>query len=267
MLILMSLLGCKDPSPTALAVCEMAPGMYVDGAGLARLEPLLDPVELEILRQAEPTHGHQVLGAEGLAAIRSQTSCTVDNVNRVRSGLWAVALTQRMPSVSADGTPGPLQTHELIWLVVDQDGERVNIGLEVATQMRRSIDEAIEQDDVKRVTATWKAIQNRFPDPALSVNIHDAEAVEQAWYYRRKVVGEVATVHGRQVLIAVENRGETDINGADVTASFEVYGERKQVSVVVPALAAGQKTRVAVSLPRGASALRLKTQSVVLRSS
>ena len=267
MLILMSLLGCKDPSPAALAVCEAAPGMYMDEAGLAQIEPLLDPVELALLRQSEPTHGHQLLGASGLAAIRSQTSCTVDNVNRVRPGLWAVALTQRIPSVQADGTPGPLQTHERIWLVVDQDGDRVNIGLEVADRMRRSIDEAIAEDDVKRVTATWKAIQGRFPDPALSVDIHDAEQVEEAWYYRRHVVSEVATVRGRRVQIAVENRGEVDINNANVTAYFELSGERQEVSVEVGALAAGQKTRVAVSLPRGAHSLRLKTQRVVLGTS
>ena len=77
-MILSLLLACADPEPPALAACLAAPGLSVDAAGLALLEPLLVRDEVEVLRTAQPTAGHALLGDAGLARIRAETREQLD---------------------------------------------------------------------------------------------------------------------------------------------------------------------------------------------
>lgn len=246
------LFACTKPEPAALSACQAVTGLSTDAAGLALLEPVLVPAEVALLKAAAPTRGLEVVGSDGLAEIRSRTTCSVTATNSAGSGRWAVTLQRFLPAVGADGSLGEPQEQTLEWQVISEDGVRVETGLPVADSMRRSIAEAVEEGDHARVTASWKAIQRTYGDPLIAVDLAEAEAVEAAWRYRTQMEGWVEEVLKAEVVVAVENKGERDVSAADLTVTFEVSGEKVPADVALPAVKAGETGRINVAIPEGA---------------
>lgn len=180
MILLFALLGCTDPEPLAQSTCEASPGLSTDAAGLALLQPLLPAKSYEILSSAPKTAGHELIGDAGLAQIRAGTSCTIDEVASAGSGHWAVKITRTAPEVSGDGTIGAPVESVLEWTVMAAEGGRVDIGLERAAAMRKSINEALEKGELRRAASTMRTLSKSFPDPALAVDIAKAEAAQEA---------------------------------------------------------------------------------------
>ncbi len=263
MLIALTLLACTDPNPPALAACQAVPGLATDAAGLALLTPLLSAAEVEILTSAAPTRGVEVLGSDGLAALRAQTTCTVTATNSAGSGSWAVSPSRTLPAVNPDGTLGAPIEQTLEWQVVDEDGGRVETSLGIASSMRRSISEAIEQEDYSRAASSWKAIQHTYNDPVITVDIAEAEAVEAEWLYRKKLDGWVESVGATEVVIAAENKGDRDLLGAELTVTFSLAEGTTPVSVAMEAVKAGEIGRISVPIPEGAvGKVKVKTDRV-----
>lgn len=266
MIIALTLLACTDPEAPALAACQAVPGLSTDDAGLAALSPLLVPAEVELLEAATPTRGHAVLGSEGLAQLRAQTTCAVTSTNSAGSGRWAVALSRTLPTVGADGTLGEPQEQTLEWQVVSDDGVRVETGLGIASSMRGSIDEAIKQEDYARAASSWKAILRTYGDPVIAVDIAEAEATEDAWLYRREIDGWVERVDSAEITIAAKNDGDRDIIGATLTVTFELADGTRPLSALLGAVKAGETGRVTIPIPEDAvGKVLVKTAAVQLR--
>ncbi|MDG1484178.1 MAG: hypothetical protein P8R54_31595 [Myxococcota bacterium] len=266
MIIALTLLACTDPEAPALAACQAVPGLSTDDAGLAALSPLLVAAEIDLLKAAVPTRGQVVLGSEGLAKLRAQTTCAVTANNSAGSGRWAITLSRTLPTVEADGTLGEPQEQTLEWQVVSDDGARVETGLGIASSMRGSIDEAVEQEDYARAASSWKAILRTYGDPIIAVDIAEAEATEDAWLYRRKIDGWVERVDSAEITIAAKNDGDRDIVGATLTVTFELADGKRPLSALIGAVKAGETGRVTIPIPEDAvGKVLVKTASVQLR--
>lgn len=264
MLIALTLLACTNPEAPALTACQAVPGLSTDAVGLAQLALVLVPSEVALLASAEPTAGQVALGSDGLATLRSQTTCEVTATNSAGSGRWALTLRRTLPTVDTDGTLGEPQEQTLAWQVVSDDGVKVETGLGIADSMRRSIAEAVEQEDYARATASWKAIQRTYGDPVIAVDIAQAEAAEEAWRYRRKIDGWVESVGETEVVIAAENQGKQDITAATLTITFT--GITAPVTTELGMIKAGETARMSLPIPDGAvGKVTVKTTRVLLK--
>lgn len=266
MLIALTLLACTDPEAPALAACQAVPGLSTDDAGLAALSPLLVSAEVDLLKAAAPTRGQEVLGSEGLAQLRAQTTCSIKATNSAGSGRWAVTLSRTLPTVGADGALGESQEQTLEWQVVSDDGVKVETGLGIASSMRGSIAEAVAQEDYARAASSWKAILRTYGDPVIAVDSAEADAVEAAWLYRRELDGWVEMVDSAEVTIAAKNDGEKDIAGATLTVTFDLADGKRPVTATLGAVKAGETGRVKVAIPEDAvGKVIVKTASVQLK--
>lgn len=257
-MLLALLFACADPEPPALAACAAAPGLSVDAAGLALLEPLLVASELEVLRAAPRTAGHALIGDAGVAQIRAGASCTVDSVASAGAGRWAVSLTRTAPTVTADGSLGPPSTATLAWQVVKGDGLRVETGLKKADAMRRSAATAAGEDDLLRAASTLKTLARTYPDPTLAVDVAVAErALEKADYLANlRHVFEGAD--GGEVVALFTNEGPLPLVDVVALAVFE----GAEVPATLGAIGAGETVEYRVPIPDGTEGgVKLRTQS------
>lgn len=215
------LAACSDPAPIAEQACKSLPGLSVDPAGLAALEPLLIDEELAILKAAKPTRGQEKVGPEGLAALRAATTCKVlESASGGRSGWWVVEVSRTAPVVSADGVAGEPAETILEWEVLDKGRDlRVRTGLEKAISTRKEADTAADQKDFFRAAAVWRALSKSYPDPVLPVDVAWAEARDAAWVVGKKL--EHALL-GQDVDANVvgETSNPTETAVADVTVRF-----------------------------------------------
>jgi len=172
------LLACTDPGAVAVAACEAVPVLSPDAASIGLLTPLITAKELESVAGAEPTAGFSAVGAEGMAELRAGTICVVESVDGAGSGAWAVSMVRTQPVVNADGTLGaPVET-AISWQVTSAEGGRAEPGLPKAVAMRKSIEEARAEGDLRRAASTLRALSSSFPDPTLAVDVALAEAAE-----------------------------------------------------------------------------------------
>ncbi len=260
-MILSLLLACADPEPPALAACLAAPGLSVDAAGLALLEPLLVRDEVEVLRTAQPTAGHALLGDAGLARIRAETRCTVESVESAGAGRWAVKLKRQAPSVSATGDIGALETADLGWQVVKGDGLRVETGLKKAAAMRSSAAKAVEEDDLMRAASSLRALSRSYPDPALAVDVALAEAALEKADYRANLRHVFEGTEGSDLVATFTNAGPLPLADMVAVAVFE------NTEVVAPlgAIAAGETVEYRLPIPDGEQGgVKLRTRSFEL---
>jgi hypothetical protein len=255
------LLACADPEPPALAACEAAPGLSVDAAGLALLRPLLVADEIAVLEAATQTRGHAQLGDAGLAALRAQTSCTVDTVFSAGSGRWAVTLTRTAPSIGADGSVGDAVTTQLEWQIVKGDGLRVETGLKRAAAMRKSAEQAVVEDDLLRAASTWKTLARSYPDPVLAVDIAHAEAALEKAEYAGNLRHQFESADDTQVVALFTNGGPVPLTDVVAYAVFD----SSEVEVKLGAIAANETVEYHVPIPEGVQGgVKLKTRSFEL---
>jgi len=253
--VLFLLVACGDPKPVAIATCQAVPGIATDEAGLKLLEPLLTTKEFEVLKAAEPTQGLQVVGSEGLAKLRAQTTCVIDEVNGAGSDRWQVLLTRTQPEVKADGTFGDPVEHKIDWQAVNtSDGVRMETELPTVASMRAKIGAAIEQQDYKRVAGLWRGIAEHYPDPLLAVDVDRASRLYDEQYVFAKLQASFDRVEdptekdAPQVVFGTV-RNWTKRGVASVVATFTFTPEPPEVKEGEPAPEA--PAPVVVEVPGG----------------
>ncbi len=253
MFLLLSLLACADPAPVALATCQAVPNLATDKAGLELFQPLLAEGDWKALSGATPTAGLELVGADGLAKIREQTTCTVLSTEGAGTGRWAVELERSNPGVNPDGSLGEAQTHTLSWQAVKtQDGIRIEAGIQGASISRRNAESAVADDDQRRAAAIWRAIHKKFPDPLLTVDIAKAEALYEKLEYQKKIPVKAVGVEDDKLFVEVSNTGDKPVSKLELRADFEVGDQTKSHTTTVPSLAPGAKLEVELPIPEGA---------------
>ncbi len=255
MTLLLFLMACADPAPVALQACEALPGLATDPAGLELLQPLLESKDYDALAAAAPTAGLELVGADGLASLRTQASCTLLSAESAGSGRWAVELERSAPAVLADGSLGEVQTTPLSWQAVKTpDGVRVETGLAGAAIMRASAATALEEGDVRRYASTWKAVANKFPDPLLTVDVAQAQAAFERLEYQAKIRGKPIEVDEAAGTLKAEirNEGERSVSAVQLRVDFGVGETTASESATLEALAGGATAEVTVPIPEGA---------------
>jgi len=238
--------ACTDPEPVALEACAAIPQLATDAAGLTALTAVLDPRELELLQAAAPTLGLEKVGSEGLAKLRSEASCVVDQVDSAGSGRWAVKLTRTLPTVAADGTLGEPATQSLDWQVVDgADGAYVESGMRFAVTKRESLRDAIAEKDFMKLAAGWRGIHQSFPDPVITVDIAEAETLDAGWAYRKKLEPQGAGALDKE-LVALElmNTGDKAVASGLFDLSFTHGGAKEVVRLTAGAIAPGETVQL-----------------------
>lgn len=247
------LVGCADPVPAAIKVCEALPGLSIDEAGRAALEGTLAQAELDAGSKEEPTLGLQVVGTEGMAGLRAQTSCTAGERQSAGSGRWAIPLTRTSPAVNADGTLGEPVVTTFEWQVAKtRDGLRVETGLAKAISMRHSAAEATKEEDWKRVASTWRALAKAYPDPLVAVDVADAEALERRMDTLKGLRAAFVEADDTVVRGEITNRNAVAISSFTVAATFEMEPEPVVVEVQGGPVEANGATTVDVPIPMGA---------------
>jgi len=258
--ILLAFLACTDPSPVALATCQALPGIAVHDSDRALFAPLLTAADMDVLARAEPTRGLSVFSPDALAALRTQTSCVVDEVNGAGSGRWAVKLTRTMPAVHADGSTGDPVTDSFEWQVSDEQGGRVDLNLVASALARRNAVEAIDEEDFKRFAAGWRAIAHRWPDPVLVVDVAEAEALDARMAYTGKLEHAFVAAGDGLVQATVTNTGGQAVSAVEVDASFESPSGKLHSQAVLGAVPPGGTLAYTVEIPEGAEGnVRLRT--------
>ena len=251
MFLLSLLFACANPKPVALQVCQAIPGLATDARGMELMEPLLAQADLKELTDAQPTLGLQKLGSAMLDTLRDQVECEVLEVESA-GGAWADKLERSLPEVLPDGTLGPVQTRELQWQVVKEDGLRIQPGLRAAAGTRRSAEDALQKKDYRRFASTWRAIYKKFPDPLITVDIAAATEVEARWAYRENLAAHVLSVKKGELTCELENSGERPVAGVQVDVRFAMDGKLEVVPAQVGPVASGGKVQFAVAIPAGA---------------
>lgn len=247
------LAACSDPVPVAEQACKALPGLSVDAAGLAALEPLLIDEEIALLKAAQPTLGQQKLGPDGLAALRAATTCKVlDSASGGRSGWWVVEVNRTTPVVGADGSLGEPAEVILEWEVMDKGRDlRVRTGLEKAVGTLKEIQTAAAEKDYFRAAAVWRALAKSYPDPVLPVDVAWAESRDAAWVVGKKL--EHALL-GQDVDANVvgETLNPTDTAVADVTVRFVFATDpESHADAHTGPIAPGAKAEVRAPIPEG----------------
>ena len=248
------LVSCSKPGPVAKAACEALPGLAVDAAGLALLEPVMHDSELELLRAAAPTKGLEVVGSDGLAALRAATSCEiVDAESGGQYGWWAVRLKRTAPVVGEDGAQGAPETVDLEWEVVKTEaGLRAKTGLARAVGTRGEIDAAMAEGDTFRAASLWRALAKSYADPTSPVDVawvaaEDAKAMV-AKKLRHDLVGQ--SEDGLEVLAETTNGAQRSIKDAKVRFIFATEPPTT-VEVQTGPLAIGAKASLKAKIPEG----------------
>ncbi len=260
MLIVLLALACTDPEPAAVAACQALPGIAVLETDLPLFETLLSAADIAHLRQAEPTRGLQAVDAPTLATMRSQTSCTVEEVNGAGSGRWAVKLSRTAPTVDASGAVGAPDTQQFEWQVIDEDGGRVDLNLVAAGIARKNAEAAIDEEDFKRFSAGWRALSHRWPDPLLTVDVAFAEALETRMDYAAKLQHSFDGAGEGMVQATVQNTGDKAVAAMRVDAVFESADGPLHARADLGAVAPGQALAYQVEIPDGAEGnVRLRT--------
>lgn len=260
MLLFLLALGCTDPSPVAIAACQALPGIAIHDSDRALFEPLLTARDLEILRDAAPTHGLAAVDAATLADMRSRTTCTADEVNGAGSGRWAVKLTRTSPTVSGEGSVGEPAELSFEWQVSDEQGGRVDLNLEGASIARRNADQAIDDEDWKRHSSGWRALAHRWPDPLLAVDVALAEALETRMGYAGKLQHSFDAAGEGLVQASVRNTGDKAVTALVVDAVFESASGPLHARSELGAVPAGGQLAYTLEIPDGAEgSVRLRT--------
>lgn len=201
--MILLLLACLDPQP-AIDLCLAQPGLHQDPAGVALWSPLLEPDELALIQAAAPTQGSQLLGPEGLAALRTTSTCVVER--HERSG--EIHLRRERPKLNGQGEQVSYTTEELHWTL---SKGRVNTGVSQALLLRQS---AENEEDPERSAEAWVRLYGAFPDPTLDVDLSLAEDRALAETVRLQTTN---TFHNRQddtVHAELVNRSEHDLASA-----------------------------------------------------
>jgi hypothetical protein len=255
MVLLLFLMACADPVPVAQRACEALPGLATDPAGLQLLAPVLATVDYDALAAAQPTRGLELLGSDGLAALRGKVECTVGLVEGAGQGRWAVDLERSLPEVLPDGSLGEVKTTALSWQAVKtKDGVRVETGLAGAAIMRASAQQAYEEGDLRRYSSSWRAIAKKFPDPLIAVDIAHAEGLFERDEYRTKIRGKPVAVDDAAGTLKAElsNTGEREVVQLEVRVEFGVGDQTASQTANVDELGAGSTATVEVDIPEGA---------------
>jgi len=261
---LISLFACSDPGAIALSTCAALPGLSVDPVGLQLLTPLLVPDEVELLRSAEPTQGLELVGAEGLAALRESTTCSVVSVDSAGAGRKAVVLSRRTRAVQADGSLGEPATREFTWQVVD---DLVETGLVKAVSLRNSSALAVTEGDLRRAAGTLRTLSKSYPDPLIAVDLAAAEAAFDHAELSEELAHSFVSADGGTVVGALVNgssRAVTELvaEGVFTTPAGEVVG-----SATVGDVEAGAEVRYEIAIPDGAEgSVKLRTASFQIAS-
>jgi hypothetical protein len=255
MVLLLFLMACADPAPVAQQACEALPGLAPDATGLQLLQPLLAEVDYNAMASGWTSEGLRVVGAEGLAELRAQASCTVGLVEGAGQGRWAVELERSLPVVNPDGSFGEVATTALSWQAVKTpDGIRVETGLAGAAIMRASSREAFEEGDLRRYSSTWHAIANKFPDPLITVDIAHADVIFARHEYREKIRGKPVEVDDEAGTLKAElaNTGDQAVSKLELRVDFGVGDQTASETATLEALEAGGTAEVVVPIPEGA---------------
>ncbi len=252
-MLLVMMFGCSGGDPAAVAVqaCELLPGLSATASDLALLEPLLSVAEGEALRSAALTEGRALIDDAAMASLRAATTCTAGEVNSAGGGRWAVELTRTGPMLDAAGQPGEPVEKTMTWQVVREDTLRVETGLITAELMRKSAEDAVAEDDLRKSASLWRAIAERYPDPVLAVDVAAAARAEAEHAYIRALKVRFVSVKDGMLLGEITNSNR-DITDLSVEVIFDINGERSPVPVSIAALAAGQKAEVRAAIPEGA---------------
>jgi hypothetical protein len=253
MLLLPFLLACANPEPAALSTCQALPTLATDAAGLALLEPLLAEADWEALSAAAPTAGLERLGADGLARIRAQTRCTLLSAESAGTGRWAVELERTSPGVTPEGSLSAPETTPLSWQAVKTpDGVRIEAGIAAAAIGRRNAEAAVAEGDLRRAASSWRAIQKKFPDPLLSVDIAQAEdAFAQAEVIRRIRAKPTAVAEG-ELTVSLQHQGEVPVREIEIRADFGVGDRTESATITWASLEPGSEAELKLPVPEGA---------------
>lgn len=284
--VLILLIACADPKPVAIAACQAVPGIATDEAGITLLEPLLVPKEIELLKAAKPTLGLEKVGAEGLARLRSETTCVIDEVNGAGSDRWQVLMTRTQPEVKVDGSFGDKVERKIDWQAVDtSDGVRIETSLPTAASMRAKVDEAMVGSDYKRVAGLWRGIAEHHTDPLLVIDVDRASTLYDEQYTLSKLqaafdrVEDPADPKGPQIVVGVvRNKSKRALASAVVTFTFtpevaEVVAGAEPLPPPAPVVVevdaghidAEGKVEVRTNVPDGVvGSVKVETKSITL---
>ncbi len=260
MILALLALACSDPTAVAISACQALPGIAAHPEDMPLMETLLSSKDLDALRKAPQTKGLQAVSAATLATMRAQTTCTASETNGAGSGRWAVKLTRKAPTVTPTGEIGPPDEQSFEWQVVDEDGGRAEFNIEGATIARKNLDEAIDKEDFKRFAAGWRSLAGRYPDPVLSVDVADADALLARMEYGASLEHVFQGAADGLVNASVRNSGDKVIAQMKVDAVFESAAGPLHSEVVVGPVAAGETLSYQVAIPDEAEgSVRLRT--------
>ncbi len=228
--------GCGDPAAPALAACDVVPMVSMDEASLTKLEPFIDPVELQIIKDGAPTQGFQTLGPAGIVKIREATSCKVTGTESTKEGTL-VKLERTNPTVGPDGSLGEPQTVAIEYLVVSTDaGPRAQVGMVKAADLRAQIDKANMDGKLKRAAELQQSLVTTTQDPTLAVDVAFANKLLQKAYMLESIVARfdrpfVAEKEGEvnSAVAKISNPTQRDIQDAVVTFSFDIGTDKPHV--------------------------------------
>lgn len=271
--MILLLLACLDPQP-AIDLCLAQPGLHQDPTGLALWSPLLVDSELSLIRTAQPTQGSQVLGPDGLAALRTASTCAVER--HEHSG--EIHLRRERPKVNALGEQVSYTVEELHWLLTDG---RVQTGVAEALLLRQS---AEKEEDPERSAEAWVRLYGAFPDPSLDVDLSLAEDRALAEAVRLQTTN---TFHNRQdttVYAELVNRSEHDLAGAIILVRLVDPAAKPLRPMAPPGVRvlptpvataslrvelgpvdAGERLPYTFTLPPNTGSFRLSTEQVTLQ--
>lgn len=270
---MMLLMACLDPGP-ALELCVALPGLHHDPASVAAWTPLLDPEELTLLTQAEPTQGSQILGPAGIQAVSSSASCSV--LSHQRSG--EIVLERERLRLNAQGEQQGRMTETLTWTL---DKGRVHLNAAQAIAQR---EQAQEEEDPERRAEKWVAVMRTLPDPTLDVDLALAEARVLLEQVRLQTTNTFHNRQGEVVNAELVNGSAHDLASAVVlvrlvdpqakpTPRMAPPGVRvlpspaptETLRVDLGPVDAGARLPYTFTLPPNSGSFRLSTDQVTLR--
>lgn len=252
--------GCGGgPEAPALTACAAVPGLSIDPAGRALLEPVVISEELELWAKSEPTQGSQALGPDKVAELRSQTRCAVDSVELAGTGQWVVKLTRTQPEVRTDGSFGDPVSQVLEWRAHKRpEGVRVETGLSKALNMRKNAGEARAKGDLKQYASLWGTIDKRYGDPLVAWEVEEAQRLgaEHHLLKSRVVTARFDRVEQNddpekpnQAVVVVKNAAKRPLARVDVAFAFQVEGQEQKQTVATGAVEPSSELEVRADIP------------------
>jgi len=192
---------------------------------------LVTAAEAAALGQFQPTLGSEVVDADRLKTIRSQSTCRIESMDEKRE-VWTIQLVRTQPKVLPNGELGEPEEQPLTWKAVQEDGLKLDMGLAHALEVRGKIEAAETRGDKRKVAALWRALYERFGDPLLAVDIDRADYGHAVSYLQSHINAKLVSVDASdekmapdRVVALVQNNAKRTATKVQVKFAFELTPE------------------------------------------